>query len=95
MRAKDKKIIDKYIAKHGANVNPKKLEEYAKKKGIHVNVMDELEHRKLKKKLLNDLNLPANLDMQKEDNQSRVQAALDALSPDQRDKYLEQVNDKK
>ena len=74
------------------NLNPKKLEEYAKKKGIHINVMAELEHRKLKQKLLKDLNLPENLDMEDERNQLKVKEAIEALNPEQRQEYLKQVN---
>jgi len=92
LKNKDKKIIDAYIAKHGVNLNPKKLEEYARKKNIHINVMGELEHRALKKKLLSDLGLPDNLDMEKEGNQLKVQEAIDSLSPEKRAEYLKQVN---
>ena len=37
-RAKDKKIVDAYMRKH-PNATPKQIEEYASKKGIHINVM--------------------------------------------------------
>lgn len=91
MKTKDKKIIDKYLAKHGVDVNPKKLEEYARKKGIYINVMDELEHRKLRKKLLGDLGLSENMDMEKHENQLKVQEAIDALSPEKKAEYMKQV----
>ena len=90
MKNKDKKIIDRYMAKH-PDVKPEKLEEYARSKGIHINVMNEIEHRALKKKLLEDLNLPANLDMEKEENQLKVQDAINALSVEKRVEYLKQV----
>lgn len=92
MKAKDKKIIDAYIKKHGNKLNPNKLEEYARKKGIHINVMDELEHRRLRKELLGDLGLPENLDMEKEENQLKVQAIIKALSPEKRAEYIKKVN---
>lgn len=91
MNNKDKKIIDAYIKKHGKKLNPKKLEEYAKNKGIHINVMAELEHRKLKKQLLEDLNLPADLDMEKEENQIRVQSAIENISPEKREEYMKKA----
>jgi DNA-directed RNA polymerase specialized sigma24 family protein len=92
MKNKDKKIVDAYIKKHGDKLNPKKLEEYARKKGIHINVMKEIEHRKMKKRLLDDLGLPDNLDMEKEENQLKVQAAIDALSPEKKAEFMKQVD---
>jgi hypothetical protein len=87
---KDKKIIDAYIAKHG--INPKKLEEYAKLKGIHINVMQELEHRALKKKMIEDLNLPIDFDLEKKENQLILQNAINNLSPEKKVEYLKRVN---
>jgi len=88
---KDKKIIDAYIVKHGSKLNPKKLEEYAKSKGIHINVMEELEHRALRKKMMKDLNLPMDLDLEKQENQLLIQKAINALSPEKQTEYLKQV----
>lgn len=88
---RDKKIIDAYIAKHGSKLNPKKLEEYARSKGIHINVIQELEHRALKKKMMDDLNLPVDFDLEKEENQLILQKAINTLSPEKRTEYLKQV----
>lgn len=89
--SRDKKIIDAYITKHGSKLNPKKLEEYAKSKGIHINVIQELEHRALKKKMMEDLNLPVDFDLEKEENQLILQKAINALSPEKKAEYLKQA----
>jgi len=88
---KDKKIIDAYITKHGSKLNPKKLEEYAKSKGIYINAIEELEHRSLKKKMMEDLNLPSDLDLEKQENQLLLQKAINNLSPEKKTEYLKQV----
>ncbi len=88
---RDKKIIDAYIKKHGSKLNPKKLEEYARSKGIHINVVEELEHHALKKKIIEDLNLPIDFDLEKEENQLLLQKAINSLSAEKRAEYLKQV----
>ena len=58
-RAKDKKIIDAYLRKH-PNVDINKLKTYAEKKGIYIDVYEEIKHKKLKDEIIKELNLKNN-----------------------------------
>jgi hypothetical protein len=86
----DKKIIDRYMAKH-PNVNPKKLEEYARSKGIHINVMKEVEHDLLKKQICSDLELPLDLDLQDPEHQEMFYRAIEHLPKEKRDEYIKKI----
>lgn len=88
---KDKKVIDAYMKKHAKNLNPVKLEEYAKSKGIHINAMKEIEHIELQNRLCEDLGLPKNLDMSRKENQVRVHEAIENLSPEKRNEYIQKA----
>lgn len=88
---KDRKIINAYMKKHGNKLDPIKLEEYARKKGIHVNAMKEVEHQKLQAQLCEDLGLPSNLDMNRKENQLRVHEAIENLSPEKRNDYIKKA----
>lgn len=88
--AKDKKIIDRYMAKH-PNAKPEKIEAYAKSKGIHINVMAEIEHRLIREKMLKDLGIKEKLDLSKPQDQKKLMDAISALPEDKQKKYLKQV----
>jgi hypothetical protein len=84
--AKDKKIIDRYLIKH-PNAKPEKIEEYARKHGIYIDVMFELEHRRLKTSMNQDLGLPDNFELDTEEHQKLFQQKFNNLSDEQKLKY--------
>lgn len=90
MNTKHKKIIDRYMTKH-PNATPEKIEEYAKKKGIHISVMAEVEHRILKNKMMKDLGIEEELDLDNPEDQKKLMDAIENLTPDKKAEYLKQV----
>lgn len=88
--SKDKKIIDRYIKKH-PNATPKKIEEYAKSKGIHISVIQSSEHERMRKEMIKDLGIKENLDLQKPEDQKKLMDAIQSLPKEKRDEYLRQV----
>jgi hypothetical protein len=83
---RDKKIIDRYLAKH-PNATPEKIETYAKEHGIYIDVMSELEYRKLKETMNKDLDLPNDFELNSEENQKLFQQKFDNLSDEKKSKY--------
>ena len=55
-KEKDKKIIDNYMKKH-PNAIPKKIEQYASKKGISIDVMLEEKRQYIMKSIFDELGL--------------------------------------
>ena len=55
-KEKDKKIIDNYMKKH-PKASPKKIEEYAEKKGINVDVMLEKKRQEIINSVYKELGL--------------------------------------
>lgn len=83
---KDKKIIDRYMQKH-PNVIPEKIQKYAEKKGIYIDVMSMVEHRKLKDKISKELGLE-DLDLDKEEDKKKLWDAVNKLPEDKKQEFL-------
>lgn len=86
MRSKDKKIIDRYIEKH-PNATPEKIQKYAESKGIYVDVMPQVEHKKLKSKIERELGIK-NLDLDKQEDQIKMLEAIKNLSDEKKEEFL-------
>jgi DNA-directed RNA polymerase specialized sigma24 family protein len=87
---KDKKIIDRYMQKH-PNASPEKIKKYAEKKGIYIDVMPIIEHKKLKDKISKELGLD-DLDLDKEEDRKRLWDAVNKLPEDKKQEFLDMKN---
>jgi len=85
--AKDKRIIDAYMKKH-PDASIQKIESYAQKKGIHITVMPQTEHQRLKTKMMKDAGLDANLDLGKESDQIKLLEAVNSLPKEKQSEFL-------
>ena len=72
----------------------KKIEEYAKKKGIYIDVRPEAEHERIKKELARDLGISENLDMEKEEDRMIVLDSCSNIDSKTQLKYEEIINGK-
>ncbi|MFP4457862.1 MAG: hypothetical protein ACLFPS_09430 [Clostridia bacterium] len=84
---KDKKIIDRYIQKH-PNASPEKIKKYAESKGIYIDVMPLVEHKKLKDKISKELGLE-DLDLDKEEDRKKLWDAVNKLPEDKKQEFLD------
>ncbi|MEA3451737.1 MAG: hypothetical protein U9Q83_07515 [Bacteroidota bacterium] len=85
--AKDKKIIDAYMKKH-PNASAKKIERYAEKQGIHINVMPDYDYKKLKAKMMKDAGLPLGLDLESKGGQIKLLRAVTSMSKEKQAEFL-------
>lgn len=84
---KDKKIIDRYMQKH-PNASPEKIKKYAEKKGIYIDVMPMIEHKKLKDKISSELGLSE--EEMKDDE--KLWDAINELPEDKKQEFLDMKN---
>lgn len=86
MKNKDKKIIDRYMEKH-PNATPEKIQKYAESKGIYIDVLPQVEHKKLKNKIEKELGVK-NLDLDKQEDQIKMLEAINELPEEKQKEFL-------
>lgn len=70
------------------NASPEKIQKYAEKKGIYIDVMPMVEHKKLKEKISKELGLSE--EEMKDDE--KLWSAINKLSEDKKQEFLDLKN---